>query len=183
MRYWDVATETCLLSLTGHGVGLQCTTCRTYISLKSRALFKRHLFLQDYVRGVVASPVTSDLFLSCSYDHCLRLWDVRRESSVLRLDHSAPVEAALLFPSGGTCVSAGQQGQAESMSHSHFSPPPSLSSPSHPLFPTPGGSYVKVWDMLSGGRLLAAFSSHSKTVTSLAFDGSSQRLLSASLDQ
>ena len=47
----------------------------------------------------------------------------------------------------------------------------------------PGGSYVKVWDLLGGGRLLAAFSSHAKTVTSLAFDGSSQRLLSGSLDQ
>ena len=48
---------------------------------------------------------------------------------------------------------------------------------------TSGGNYVKVWDVLSGGRLLVAFSSHQKTITALSFDGSCQRLLSAGLDK
>ena len=46
-----------------------------------------------------------------------------------------------------------------------------------------GSNYVKVWDILSGGRLLMAFSNHQKTITSICFDGSCQRLLSAGLDK
>ena len=42
---------------------------------------------------------------------------------------------------------------------------------------------MKVWDMLAGGRLLASFSNHQKTITSLCFDGSYHRLLSAGLDR
>ena len=46
-----------------------------------------------------------------------------------------------------------------------------------------GSNIVKVWDVLAGGRLLASFSNHQKTITSLCFDGSYHRLLSASLDR
>lgn len=42
---------------------------------------------------------------------------------------------------------------------------------------------IKVWDILAGGRLLAGFSNHQKTITSLCFDGSYGRLLSAGLDR
>lgn len=37
--------------------------------------------------------------------------------------------------------------------------------------------------MLAGGKLLASFSNHQKTITSLCFDGSYDRLLSAGLDR
>ena len=46
-----------------------------------------------------------------------------------------------------------------------------------------GSNIVKVWDVLAGGRLLASFSNHQKTITSLCFDGSYHRLLSAGLDR
>jgi U3 small nucleolar RNA-associated protein 15 len=46
-----------------------------------------------------------------------------------------------------------------------------------------GHNIVKVWDILAGGRLVAAFSNHQKTITSLCFDGQCTRLLSASLDR
>ena len=42
---------------------------------------------------------------------------------------------------------------------------------------------VKIWDILAGGRLVATFSNHQKTITSLCFDGQCSRLLSASLDR
>lgn len=47
--------------------------------------------------------------LSGSYDHTLRLWDLRAGTTILTMDHGAPVEAILMFPSGGTCLSAGMQ--------------------------------------------------------------------------
>ena len=90
--------------------------------------------------------------MSASYDHTVQLWDVRTGSVVMEMDHEMPVESVLIFPSGGTCVSA-------------------------------GGNYVRVWDLLSGGRLLLAFSNHQKTITSLCFDGCGQRLLTAGLDK
>lgn len=90
--------------------------------------------------------------MSASYDHTLHLWDIRSGSVVQELDHGTPVESALMFPSGGTCVSA-------------------------------GGNYVRVWDILSGGRLLLSFSNHQKTIMSLCFDGRGQRLLTGGLDK
>lgn len=93
------------------------------------------------------------MLISASYDHTVCLWDVRcAESAVLEMDHDAPVEDLLVFPSGGMCVSCGDQ-------------------------------WVRVWDLLAGGRLLLSFSNHQRTVTSLCFDGGTERLFSAGLDK
>ena len=54
---------------------------------------------------------------------------------------------------------------------------------------TAGGSHLCVWDMLSGGRLLARLSNHQKTVTCVAVSpmagpaaAAAPRLLAGSLD-
>jgi U3 small nucleolar RNA-associated protein 15 len=54
--------------------------------------------------------------------------------------------------------------------------------PSGALALTAGGNEIKVWDILSGGKLLHTFSNHQKNVTDMAFDGTSSRLLSCGLD-
>jgi len=46
-----------------------------------------------------------------------------------------------------------------------------------------GDNFIKIWDILSGGRLLMALNSHHKTVTSLCFCMNYKRLVSASLDR
>ena len=45
-----------------------------------------------------------------------------------------------------------------------------------------GSNIIKVWDMLRGGRPVYSFSNHQKTITSMCFDSSCSRLISASLD-
>jgi hypothetical protein len=45
-----------------------------------------------------------------------------------------------------------------------------------------GGTTIRVWDVLSGGRPLLAVRAHAKLITALAVDGAGTRLLSASLD-
>ena len=45
-----------------------------------------------------------------------------------------------------------------------------------------GGNVLKVWDVFGGGRELRTLSNHQKTITSLCFDGSRSRFLTASLD-
>ncbi len=99
------------------------------------------------------NPNSCDLLVTASYDHTLRLWDVRRGgTAVLELTHEAPVEDLLVHPSGGTCVSCS----------SHW---------------------IHVWDLLAGGKRLLTFSNHQKTITSLCFDGGCERLLSGALDK
>ncbi|XP_065834126.1 U3 small nucleolar RNA-associated protein 15 homolog [Oscarella lobularis] len=113
------------------------------------SVFKGH---QDYVRAGTVCKSSNDLFLTGSYDHTVHLWDRRSGSCVVQVDHGAPVDAVLMFPSGTACISA-------------------------------GGNVIKVWDVVQGGRRIAAASNHQKAITCLAFDTSAGRLLSGSVDR
>ncbi|KAK4407072.1 protein SLOW WALKER 1 [Sesamum angolense] len=135
VKYWDVAAEKCVLNLLGH---------------------------KDYVRCGDASPVSDDMFVSGSYDHKVRVWDVRVSSavSVAELNHEKPVESVIYLPSGG-------------------------------LIATAGGNFVKIWDVIGGGKLLYSMESHNKTVTALCMgkvgrvsgdEAEQNRILSVSLD-
>ena len=45
-----------------------------------------------------------------------------------------------------------------------------------------GGNYMKIWDILAGGRTLHTISNHQKTITSAIFDNSCTKILTGSLD-
>ncbi|KAF8401574.1 hypothetical protein HHK36_012518 [Tetracentron sinense] len=135
VKYWDVASETQLLNFQGH---------------------------KDYVRCGFASPASSELFATGSYDHTVRVWDVRVSSlnSVMEVNHGKPVEDVVFLPSGG-------------------------------LLATAGGNSVKIWDVIGGGKLVYSMESHNKTVTSICVgkvgrdsgeESQQFRLLSVSLD-
>ncbi|RXM93834.1 U3 small nucleolar RNA-associated protein 15-like [Acipenser ruthenus] len=79
-RLWDIANSTQLLSYSEH---------------------------TDYVRCGTTSKLNPDLFVTGSYDHTIKVFDARTDSSVMTMDHGQPVESVLLFPSGGLLVSAG----------------------------------------------------------------------------
>ncbi|KAJ0404315.1 hypothetical protein P43SY_003228 [Pythium insidiosum] len=167
----DIATRALLRTFKGHTGAIRRTAFSTdnvhvlscsddktarYWDLptgKPLALLGEH---SDYVRCSSASPTSPSLWATGSYDHTVKLWDLRAadqsvSASTMTLAHGAPVEACLMLPGGGVVLSA-------------------------------GGNVVKVWDLLSGGRLLHSFSSHQKTITSLGLDGTGTRLLSGSLD-
>lgn len=42
-----------------------------------------------------------------SYDHTVKLYDTRMGENVLSVNHGAPVESVLIFPTGGVFLSAG----------------------------------------------------------------------------
>lgn len=46
-----------------------------------------------------------------------------------------------------------------------------------------GGTDIKVWDALAGGKLLAKITQHHKTVTCLKIASNGHRILSGSLDR
>uniref|UniRef100_A0AAV1UL34 U3 small nucleolar RNA-associated protein 15 C-terminal domain-containing protein n=1 Tax=Peronospora matthiolae TaxID=2874970 RepID=A0AAV1UL34_9STRA len=167
----DTNTRAILRSLKGHSSAirstrfaldnvhvLSCSDDKTarYWDLptgKPLALLGDHT---DYVRSSAANPSSHNVWATGSYDHTVKLWDLRMSDqsvskSTTSLDHGAPVETCMIMPGGSLLLSA-------------------------------GGSTIKVWDILSGGRLLHSFSSHQKTITSLGLDGTGTRLMSGSLD-
>jgi U3 small nucleolar RNA-associated protein 15 len=106
---------------------------------------------KDYVRSALVSQDNSNIILSGSYDHTVKLWDARENKCTLTFDHGAPVESVLLYPGGSLAVSV-------------------------------GGNYMKIWDILAGGRTLHTISNHQKTITSAIFDNSCTKILTGSLD-
>ncbi|KAI8823023.1 WD40-repeat-containing domain protein [Fimicolochytrium jonesii] len=80
VRVWDVPTEKELAIFTGH---------------------------EDYVRAAIVSQENPHLVVSSSYDHTVKLWDVRSQECTMTMRHDAPVEALLMFPGSGMLASAG----------------------------------------------------------------------------
>jgi U3 small nucleolar RNA-associated protein 15 len=57
-----------------------------------------------------------------------------------------------------------------------------LFAPSGNILATVGGNEVKLWDVISGGRLIHTFNNHQKNISTLCFDTHASRLLSGGLD-
>jgi U3 small nucleolar RNA-associated protein 15 len=114
----------------------------------------------DYIRTAAVSSSNDRLVLTGSYDHTIKLWDLRANEAVMTLTHgtpgsqSFPVESVMFLPGDAVVLSA-------------------------------GGNQLRAWDILgsSSGRLLHMASNHQKTITSMCLDGSSSRVLTASLDR
>jgi len=45
-----------------------------------------------------------------------------------------------------------------------------------------GSNYIKIWDVLSGGRLIHTQSNHQKTISAMFYDASHNRLFTGGLD-
>ncbi|KAL3689000.1 hypothetical protein R1sor_015309 [Riccia sorocarpa] len=80
VRWWDVASQTQVFKMDQH---------------------------TDYVRCGAASPSSEYTWATGSYDHTVRLWDVRAAKCILQLKHDKPLEDVLFFPSGGMIAAAG----------------------------------------------------------------------------
>jgi U3 small nucleolar RNA-associated protein 15 len=76
---WDVAAEAQLCALEGH---------------------------TDFVRSGALSPASPHTFATGSYDHSVKLWDVKSARCVMTLRHVAPVEDLVLLPGGALLASA-----------------------------------------------------------------------------
>eukprot|EP00124_Ichthyophonus_hoferi_P003221 Ihof_evm3s267 gene=Ihof_evmTU3s267 len=80
VRKWDIPSQSEITTLRGH---------------------------TDYVRAGMANPVNNDLWLTGSYDHTVKLWDLRNGECTMNFDHGAPVESIVMVPTGGLVLSAG----------------------------------------------------------------------------
>ncbi|PWZ02487.1 WD40 repeat-like protein [Testicularia cyperi] len=184
IQIFDTTSRAILRSMTGHKNPVHVTrfspngteimsasddrTVRLWDVPEQKALhiFEGH---QDYVRSAVFSSDNPSLMLSGSYDSTVRLWDARmgeQGGEAMVMNHGAPVEDVLIYPTGGGGVAL-----------------------------SAGGPIMKVWDLMMGGRCMASVSNHQKTITSLALSVNSgadftadseslggMRILSAGLD-
>lgn len=137
VKYWDVAGESVVSELRGH---------------------------KDYVRCGDCSPADANCFVTGSYDHVVKLWDVRVRDgnrAATEVNHGSPVQDVIFLPLGS-------------------------------LVATAGGNSVKIWDLIGGGRMVYSMESHNKTVTSICVgtmgaqqsgeEGVQLRILSVGLD-
>ena len=62
----------------------------------------------DYIRCSSPLPSTNNIYCSGSFDHKLRLWDVRSRECTAVFDHGAPVECILPFPNGTAVITSGR---------------------------------------------------------------------------
>jgi U3 small nucleolar RNA-associated protein 15 len=154
-------------------------------------------FLKRHTSAVRSTGWTADSLhmLSGSDDRSVKKWDlaigeVVWENSELHTDYvrcmtNSPVDTNV-FVSGGydhTVALWDTRQQSPSVQLQHAGPVADV------MFASSGGlllstveNEIKVWDLISGGKLLHTFSNHQKNITSMTMNANSSRLLSCGLD-
>ncbi|KAK3606043.1 hypothetical protein CHS0354_025093 [Potamilus streckersoni] len=128
-------------------------------------------------------------------DNSVRVWDIPTEKEVVVYEEnkdyvrsgiaSCASQDIILTGSYDHTVKLFDTRISESvMTVDHGHPVESvLMFPSGGIFLSAGGNVVKVWDALSGGKLLTTLCHHHKTVTCLTFCSNYQRFMSGGLDR
>ncbi|TDG41547.1 hypothetical protein AWZ03_012033 [Drosophila navojoa] len=107
----------------------------------------------DYIRAGAMHPQASHMFISGGYDGKINLYDTRAEKTITKTLDHGCPVESMLFLPNGS------------------------------IFITAGGTHVRVWDLISGSRLLTTMSQHHKTITCLGLGSDGRRLLSGGLDR
>ena len=140
-----------------------------------------------FLESQVSTEDNMCLPYSGSYDHTVKPWDSRCNSSVLTVDHGSSVERLQLFPKSKFCCNLkvfSLHGFLLTIQYAcqvlyftcvdswqltdQWQGNPRLFCASCVWVLGPiGSNIIKVWDIPGGGRLLAGFWNHQKTITSL----------------
>ncbi|KAI4463404.1 utp15 u3 small nucleolar rna-associated protein 15 family member [Holotrichia oblita] len=162
------------------------------VSTKSMLrLFKGHTHAIHRTQFVYSKPQIA----SFSDDKSVKIWDISTEQNVLTYsEHSDYVRAGTVNENVPDIILSGGYDNIVKMydtrtdkailTVNHESPIESLLFlPSGGVFLSAGGTSIKIWDALAGGKLLGTISQHHKTITCLRLGSDNKRLLSGSLDR
>lgn len=171
--------------------------------VNSRAILRTLDSHKQPVHVTKFSSLSPTHILSCSDDTSVKLWDVPSQTAVTTFtDHTDYVRSGQVSTSNPHLVLTGsydstvrlfdsRSGHCEMLMVAGGGNPLSdkvpveqvLMFPSGTVALSTAGPILRVWDIVAGGRCTRALSNHQKTVTSLAFNGNANRLLTGSLDQ
>lgn len=140
---------------------------------------------------------TNDMHRICSFsdDKSSILWDISTEKSINSFrEHTDYVRAGAINPVSENVILSGSYDNTIKMydirsskcvmSLTHGSPLESLVFlPTGGIFVSSGGTDMKVWDVVAGGRQLMKISQHTKTITCLKVTSDGRHLISGSLDR
>lgn len=167
VRLFDTSTKTVLRYFKGH-----------------KAPVHRAYFTSDMVQVA-----------SFSDDKTVKVWDIATEQSLNSFEeHTDYVRAGCVNPVSSTTILSGGYDNLVKMydtrsnecvfTANHGSPVESLVFfPTGGIFCSAGGTEIKVWDAIAGGKLIANISQHSKTVTCMKLTSNGKHLISGSLDR
>ncbi|KAG7205071.1 hypothetical protein KM043_005449 [Ampulex compressa] len=167
IRLFDVSTKSLLRLFSGH-----------------KAAVHRSFFTTDNLH-----------IASFSDDKTVAVWDIPSEKQIVTFnEHSDYIRAGAISPvstdillSGGydKCIKMyDARTNKNVLNVNHEAPVESvIFLPSGGIFLSAGGTEIRVWDALAGGRLLAKITQHHKTVTCLKIASNGHRILSGSLDR
>lgn len=140
---------------------------------------------------------TTDLqyISSFSDDKTVKLWDISTEKLVQSYEkHQDYIRAGCVNPTSSNIVASGGydnvvniydlRTNSSTMSMDHGCSIESLIFlPSGGLLLSAGGTEIRVWDVIAGGKLLAKLSNHHKTITCLQVASNGKRFFSGGLDR
>ncbi|XP_053981815.1 U3 small nucleolar RNA-associated protein 15 homolog [Hylaeus volcanicus] len=167
VRLFDVSTKSLLRLFSGH-----------------KAAVHRTFFTSD-----------NHHIASFSDDKTVIFWDIPSEKQIISFnEHSDYIRAGAVSPISKDIILSGgydkhiymydTRTNTKILNVNHEAPVESLLFlPSGGIFLSAGGTEIRVWDALAGGRLLAKITQHHKTVTCLKIASNGHRILSGSLDR
>ncbi|RZC43218.1 U3 small nucleolar RNA-associated protein 15 -like protein, partial [Asbolus verrucosus] len=167
VKLFDLSTKNLLRLFKGHGAPVH----RTY-----------------FIEG-------KPQIVSFSDDKNVKIWDIPTEKNVISYsEHGDYVRAGATNPLIPDIILSGGYDNFVKMydtrtdqmvlNVNHGSPVESLLFlPSGGIFLSAGGTEIKIWDTIAGGKLLGSISQHHKTITCLRLASNNKRLLSGSLDR
>ncbi|KAF9057608.1 WD40 repeat-like protein [Panaeolus papilionaceus] len=200
-RFKDIARSGCIredgkLVVAGDDSGLI-----QVFDVNSRAILRTLDSHKQPVHVTKFSTLSPTQILSCSDDTTVKLWDVPSQSAITTFhDHTDYVRTGQVAPHNPNLIVTGsydstvrffdaRSGNCEIVmgldNHSQEKVPVEqvLMFPSGSALLSSAGPILRLWDIVAGGRCSRAMSNHQKTITSLVFNPTGNRLLTGGLDQ
>eukprot|EP00804_Cyclotella_cryptica_P027257 CCRYP_014378-RA/>CCRYP_014378-RA protein AED:0.07 eAED:0.07 QI:300/1/1/1/1/1/2/346/664 len=155
VRVWNVKMDEVEVELVGHGDSVRCVTVVSYKDAGKGAK-ERDAEMTEAVVDSFQSE-WSQLIVSGSYDHTIRVWDISNasegEQCTSIMNHGDPVQALLVLPPINNAYSALQNKKSKTKYDNI------------PLLASAGGTTIKIWNPMTGACLGTYPTKHAKTIT------------------